>query len=98
MSDRQIIFSEEEILEIISSIDNAPVGGYQSVIKNKQSQTLPFRKMLLKMNEKHLIGGADTEAAGLLPPITVSDEGKFLRVVKGKWEAYEIPFAEDSDF
>ncbi len=37
-------------------------------------------------------GGSD------LPPVTASDEGKFLRVVSGAWAAAELPNANGVGF
>lgn len=38
------------------------------------------------------------EDASGLPKVTVSDEGKFLRVSNGEWVAEDIPKAEEASF
>lgn len=40
----------------------------------------------------------DDEDEGILPTITIEDEGKFLRVVDGVWTAVSLPIAEDTSF
>lgn len=98
MDNKNIVFSEKEITDIVSPIANAPLSGYNSIQKNRQVQMLPFRKLMLLINEKSLIGSDEESGAGLLPPVTPSDEGKFLRVIGGEWKAEHIPLAENEDF
>lgn len=51
----EISFNEEELKSLVRSIDNAPMGGYQNVAKNKQVYTLPTKLLanaiVAKVNE-----------------------------------------------
>ena len=38
------------------------------------------------------------DALKVLPSVTASDNGKFLRVVNGSWAAATIPNAEEANF
>lgn len=41
---------------------------------------------------------AETANAQVLPTVTTSDNGKFLRVVSGQWQAATIPDANGQSF
>ena len=41
---------------------------------------------------------AAAAAAGVLPAVSGSDNGKFLRVVEGSWAAVTVPAAESNEF
>ena len=43
--ENKLNFSEEELKELVSSIDNAPLGGYGNVDKNRNIYTLPTKKL-----------------------------------------------------
>ena len=41
---------------------------------------------------------AETANAQVLPTVTTSDNGKFLRVVSGQWQAVAVPDANGTSF
>ena len=41
---------------------------------------------------------ANVDANNILPVVTASDNGKFLRVVNGKWTASSVSNAEEASF
>ena len=50
MSDEnKIELTEEEMNDVVSSIQNAPVDGYGSISKNKAIYTVPFKKLADKL-------------------------------------------------
>ena len=50
--ENKIELTEEEINEVVSSIQNAPVDGYGSISKNKAIYTVPFKKLADKLKLK----------------------------------------------
>ena len=45
-----------------------------------------------------LYGKLNQIIISVLPPVTVADNGKFLRVVDGVWAPQLVPCAEDNKF
>lgn len=52
--EEKIRFTEEEIKEIIASIESAPIDGYGSLSKNKAVYTTPYRKLVALIYAKIL--------------------------------------------
>lgn len=54
--------------------------------------------VLLATVTAEVIHGGDQDEGSLLPAVTATDNGKFLRVVSGAWAAVEISSANGVSF
>lgn len=71
---------------VMKAIGSA-VRGLRSYIDRKAKDTLSESKAY-----------TDVRIADGLPKVTEADDGKFLRVSNGKWDAEAVPNAEDGEF